>query len=217
LDNGHDSSDRGVYDSPIRREQAQLTRARIASAARELFLQHGFARTRLRQIADLAGVSEQTIYAVYKNKRGVLFAIMDDMDLGAGVEQAFRDLADADGDALRQLSIFVAYDRRLFEREREHLLILRDAGSSEPELTNTYQEGRERGRQAHLRIFLEWEAAGLLHPLLDPERAADLYHAVSSLEAYDYLVFERGWSPEEWQEHTFRALDPVLIHPDARS
>jgi TetR/AcrR family transcriptional regulator, regulator of cefoperazone and chloramphenicol sensitivity len=205
------SGARSAYESPIRREQAELTRGRITEAARSLFLTRGYARTSLKQVAAEAGVSEQTIYATFGRKRELLQAIMDQMDLAAGVEQVMADLAAADGDPLRQLVHFVAYDRRLFERERDHLMIMRDAGSSEPELVQTLRAGRERGRQVHLRIFSLWQKEGHLAEALDAESAADLYHAVSSLESFDYLVHERGWSPELWEQQTFRILTGALL------
>ncbi len=205
------SGTRNPYESPIRREQAEMTRERIIDAARSLFLTRGYARTSLKRVAAEAGVSDQTIYAAYGKKRGLLQAIMDEMDLAAGVEQVMADLAAAHGDPARQLVLFVAYDRRLFERERDHFLIMRDAGSSEPELVDTLRAGRERGRQVHLRIFSVWQTDGHLIDALDAEPAADLYHAVSSLESFDYLVYERGWSPDRWEQETFRILAGALL------
>jgi TetR/AcrR family transcriptional regulator, regulator of cefoperazone and chloramphenicol sensitivity len=201
----------GSYDSPIRREQAQLTRDRIVAAARAQFLEHGFTGTRLRDIAETAGVSEQTIYAVYKNKRGVLQAIVDGMDVAAGIEQAMRDLAEAEGDHLRQLAIFVSYDRRLFEREGQSLAILRDAATSDPDLASAYRQGRQRGHEAHVHFFQGWQRDGVLPEHLDPVTAADLYHSVSSLDSYEYLLGERGWSADRWEQETYRILVPALI------
>lgn len=206
-----EAESKSTYNSPIRQEQAQLTRRRVVDAARSLFLRNGYARTRLRDIAEEADVSEQTVYAVYKNKRGVLLAIIDDMDMQAGVEQVARDLAASKGNAPRQLSIFVAFDRRLFERERHHLAILRDAGSSDPELAGAYHGGRERARQIHLQSIQQWEQDGVLREVLTADEAADIYHAVSSVESFDYLVDHRSWSPERWEEQTFRILACSLL------
>lgn len=210
---GHDDRDgsHGGYNSPIRREQAALTRRRIIEAARTLFGSQGYARTRLKQIAEQAGVSEPTIYAIYRNKRGVLLSIFEDMDMHAGAEQAARDLAAAQGDPARQLEVFVAFDSRLFEREREHLLILRDAATSEPDLASGYNLGRERARNIHVQTFQVWEENGDLRSTLSADRAADLYHAVSSLDAFEYLTSERGWSPKEWEQETLRILLHALL------
>lgn len=206
-----EAESKSTYKSPIRQEQARLTRRRVVDAARTLFLQNGYARTKLRQIAEEADVSEQTIYAVYKNKRGLLLAIIDDMDMQAGVEQTARDLAAAEGDAQRQLSVFVGFDRRLFERERHHLAILRDVGSSDPEMAVAYRSGRDRARQIHLQTIHQWERDGALDQTLTADEAADIYHAVSSVDTFEYLVDHRDWSPGGWEQQTFRILASALL------
>src|ERR1035437_7106973 len=54
-----------AYSSPVRQEQAALTRARILEAAGDLFVSRGYARTTIRQIADAANVSVDTVYVVF--------------------------------------------------------------------------------------------------------------------------------------------------------
>src|SRR5260370_30725467 len=68
------------YDASRRQEQAQQTRDRIGASARRLFAERGYAATSIEQIADDAGVAVQTVYATYKTKRAVLFALLDVMN-----------------------------------------------------------------------------------------------------------------------------------------
>src|SRR5918999_4915845 len=63
------------YDSSRRREQAEVTRHEIASAARRLFALNGYAATTLAAIAAEAGVAEPTVYAVFGAKKGFLLAL----------------------------------------------------------------------------------------------------------------------------------------------
>ena len=58
------------YDSPLRREQATQTRARILEAAGSLFESNGYALATIRQIADGAGVAPDTVYATFGPRRG---------------------------------------------------------------------------------------------------------------------------------------------------
>ena len=46
----------------LRERQAQLTRDEILKAARRLFADRGYTRTTVRDIAEAAGVSSQTVY-----------------------------------------------------------------------------------------------------------------------------------------------------------
>ena len=65
------------YSSAVRDEQAARTRARILDAASELFLERGYARTTMKDIADLAGVARDTVHAVFGSKARVLTALID--------------------------------------------------------------------------------------------------------------------------------------------
>src|SRR4051812_44970889 len=65
------------YTSAVRDEQAARTRARILESATELFLDRGYARTTMQEIADRAGVARDTVHAVFGSKARVLTALID--------------------------------------------------------------------------------------------------------------------------------------------
>jgi AcrR family transcriptional regulator len=65
-----------------RTEQARATRRRIIEGAREFFLDQGYAATALDQIAARAGVSVQTVYFHFGNKRTVLKEVVDMLAAG---------------------------------------------------------------------------------------------------------------------------------------
>src|SRR5260370_38557214 len=81
---------RRPYHSPARRRQAEQTRARILTAARDLFRSAGYASTTLDAIASSAQVSAKTVEAAFGSKRGVLAALVDPL-ASAGPP---RDLVD---------------------------------------------------------------------------------------------------------------------------
>ncbi|MEO7430336.1 MAG: helix-turn-helix domain-containing protein, partial [Acidimicrobiales bacterium] len=56
------------YDSSRRRAQAAETRAVIVRAGCDLFIEQGYGRTTVADIARAAGVSVETIYASFGNK-----------------------------------------------------------------------------------------------------------------------------------------------------
>ena len=66
---------RRPYDSPRRREQARATRHAILEAAHRLFVAGGYATTSIRAIAAEAGVAEPTVYAAFKDKPSIVWAI----------------------------------------------------------------------------------------------------------------------------------------------
>ena len=60
------------YSTPKRDQRAAATRARILAAAETLFLRDGYARTSMKAIAELAGVSEKTMYLAFATKATLL-------------------------------------------------------------------------------------------------------------------------------------------------
>ena len=75
------------YRSALREEQAERTKLLIARAARERFVDTGWAGTSVRSVATAAGVSEATVYAVYGTKAGLAVTLVDSADAAADVER----------------------------------------------------------------------------------------------------------------------------------
>src|SRR5215207_5962497 len=65
-----------VYRSPLREEQAKRTRAAVLDAAGRCFLDRGYAATTMRDIAEAAGVSVQTVFG-QGSKAALLLACVD--------------------------------------------------------------------------------------------------------------------------------------------
>ena len=197
------------YDSPRRRDQAEATRADIAAAARQLFLERGWAGTRVRDVAAAAGVSEPTVYAVYGSKAGLALALIDAAAEAAdlGVQEA--DLTAAAGDPAGQLAAMAGFDRRLFERGGDVLGSLHDAGRAEPDLAAAYREGRAQADRVRQRVLGTWPPHAFREGM-DPRLAADTYAALCNIDVYRILAEERGWSSEGierwWRDSLIRLI-----------
>src|SRR5215212_814751 len=79
-----------------RDRQAQQTRAEILGAARRLFAERGYARTSVRDIAQAAGVSAQTVYDSVGSKQTLVVRLNDLIDAEAGVAAIVRAAAESD-------------------------------------------------------------------------------------------------------------------------
>ena len=95
------------YRSDLRTQQAELTRVAIAEAARAIFLTNGWSRTSIRKVAEAAGVSEATVYAVYGSKAALAGSLISSVDSGADVERVLAELTAAEGDPPAQLAAFI--------------------------------------------------------------------------------------------------------------
>lgn len=183
------------YDSLRRTAQAQQTSADIARAARTLFVAKGWAATAVRDVAREAGVSVPTVYAAYGNKNGLTWALADAADLSADISQLLAELEAAPEQPPRQLAAMVAYDRRLFERSGEVIMLLREASRTEPELAQSYRDARARADDAHRQVMSAW-SPGTLRGDIDLQEALDIYAAICNIDVYTELTIERDWPPE---------------------
>src|SRR4051795_5283464 len=71
----------------LRERQAQSTRNEILGAARRLFAERGYTRTSVRDIAEAAGVSAQTVYDSIGSKQALVARLNDLIDAEAGIGQ----------------------------------------------------------------------------------------------------------------------------------
>jgi AcrR family transcriptional regulator len=208
------------YDSLRRTAQAQDTRAEIARAARRLFVSHGWATTTMRDVASEAGVSVPTVYAAYQNKTGLALALADAADLSADVPQMIAELEAAAADPARQLAAMATFDRRLFERAGDVIMLMREAARTEPQLAAAYDGARRRADGTRHQVFSSWPA-GTLRPGMDIRSATDVYAALCNIDVYTTLTTERGWSPDRIEQWWTEALARELLaeqsgHPPSR-
>src|SRR6187402_2132141 len=64
----------------LRERQAKLTQHEILGAARRLFAERGYGRTSVRDIAEAAGVSAQTVYDSIGSKQAIVARLNDLID-----------------------------------------------------------------------------------------------------------------------------------------
>lgn len=181
------------YDSLRRTLQAQATSTEIAHAARRLFVEHGWAATTVRDVAREAGVSVPTVYSAYGNKTGLIQAIVDAADLSADAPRMLDTLESATGDPRAQLAAMAAYDRRLYERAADVIALVREAGRTEPALATTYIDARHRADRTRVEVFSSWPPGTLREDL---PTSVDIYAALCTIDVYNTLITERGWSPD---------------------
>src|ERR1700738_890412 len=106
---------RAKYRSERREEQAAATRQAILEAARALFVERGYARTTVAEIASSAHVAVPTVYVSVGPKPAILGELRKMIPVLAGVpEDTESELAQL-SDPRRVISGFVAVIRRLME------------------------------------------------------------------------------------------------------
>jgi len=198
-----------AYDATLRRALAAERRRRIVDAARHLFSRYGYGATSVERIAGEAGVAVPTVYAIYRSKRALLFALLDQADAQADVTGLERDLQAAAGDARKQLRRLVSFVCRFYTQAADIIEIARGAGSTNEDLLALWREGEQRRLRAQAPLTDMWGRAGALRKGLSAEEALDMLWAMTGADHYRLFVVDRNWSAdryEAWLGETLRRL-----------
>jgi AcrR family transcriptional regulator len=190
----------------LRERKAQLTRDEILRAARRLFLERGYARTTVRDIARAAGVSAQTVYDSVGSKAAVVAQLNDLIDTEAGIRPLARAMAEStDPSAVAATQARIT--RSLVERCGDILHALVTGAATEPELAAILVEGHRRHLAGARGVVGRLEELGALRPGLDSGEAAETLAAVADFRVARMLQEQYGWSldrVERWMTEMSR-------------
>jgi AcrR family transcriptional regulator len=192
---------------PTRKRDRDATRGRIVDAARDLFLERGYARTTIADIARAADVAPQTVYWAFGSKAGLVREIRDAWFVSAGTSERMSRVV-AIADPVARLDAFAGHMRNQWESGAAALAIQRDAQRVDPDAAADVAailETRARALFEVVRPLGPHLAAGLT-----VEKAHDLVLALTLLEIYLELQ-ARGWSADEYEEWLADALRVQLL------
>jgi AcrR family transcriptional regulator len=200
------------YDASRRRAAAAANRRSILDAAREVFLEQGYAVTTMSAIADRAGVALDTVYASVGRKPVLFRQLIETAISGEDVpvpaeERAYVRAIQAEPDPARKLAIYAAAITAIQPRLAPLFALVRDAAATDEELARLWAQVTDR-RAANMRRFAaELAATGKLRVSID--EAADVIWATNSSDFFLLLVRDRGWSLDrfqQWLSDTWRSL-----------
>ena len=205
------------YVSSLRRRQAAASRSAVLDAARELFLEQGYAGTTVEQIAARAGVSKPTVFSAVGNKQMVFKTV--------------RDVAMAGDDEpvpVLQRPSALAIDREpdpylAVERLAEHVTavvsryaalddVLRQAAAAgERELRELWEAGEGQRLVGAAHYVDSLAAKGPLREGVDRATAIDMLWLLMAPDLYHRMVAGRGWTAERYRAWLASALRLQLL------
>ena len=204
------------YDSVLRQEQARQTRARILDAAQTLFSERGYANTTMEAIAGGARVATDTVYATFRNKQGVLHALLDvrvagdELPIGV-LDREGPQAVRVDRSQARQIARFTEDVTGILERARPVDDIMRGAAAVDPDVA-ALRTRMQEGRYDNMRQLVSWLTAnGPLRDGMSEEDAAAIAWAVASPEVHGLLRVGRGWTQERYREWLAATLTRTLL------
>ena len=201
--------DKRPYRSPLRQEQAEATRQRILEAGLRLFAARGYSASSISQIALEAGVSTETIYASVGSKRGIIDALLAQVDTMRIPDQAREAAAARGGSARAAIEVLAEMATGFWAKHHVLVGVLRK-GIGDPEIGEAWVE-RQRARRGLIHGIVSSWPRGSLPPDLDVRRASDIAWALSSDEMFDLLVGMQGWTTTAYQEWLTSSLMRELL------
>jgi len=192
----------------LRERQAQLTRDEILKAARRLFADRGYTRTSVRDVADAAGVSAQTVYDSIGSKQALVARLNDLIDAEAGIA-GIAGAAAGSKDPREVADMSAKVTRSIVEHCADIVSALVTGAAAEPALAVVLMEGHRRhvdGAATVVRLLTEMDALG---KSVDATTAAEQLAAITDFRFALLLRDSYGWSLdriESWMADTSEAL-----------
>jgi AcrR family transcriptional regulator len=201
------------HNSPLRREQAAATRARIVDAAALVFAENGYERARIEDIAKRAGVAYPTVYKVFGNKPALLTAAVNTTITGTGEEEVQRQAWFVEQldepDPERQLRLIARNARRIYERAGSLLEVVRAAAASDETINALWKEinaDRLKRSQATARRL-----ARKTKLRTGPTETARTLSSLTIPELYVHLVDHGDLTPEVYERWLADLLVAALL------
>lgn len=205
------------YDSRRRREQARQTRLVILHAAHDLFVENGYGRTTIADIARAAGVSVETVYGSFRNKATLLHRVWDVTVGGDDQDVVFHERPEvlamrAEPDLRKRLMLQARFYTKTAQRIVPLLLTMQSAAGAEPAAAEMLAEvGRQRlvGMTVMAR-----EAAATGQLAVSEEECRDVLWSMTDGSLWYRLVRERGWDDDRFAEWLGRLWVEAFVEGD---
>jgi len=204
------------YHSPRRAEQAALTRRAVVAAARDLFVEQGYAATTVAEIARAARVAVDTVYATVGRKPALLREVLETAISGVDVavpadEREYVARVRAATTARGKITAYVAGLVEVQRRLAPVFLALRDAAGADTDSAALWKEISDRRAQNMRRFAGDLRTTGELRADLTDDDVADIVWSMNGTEYWVLLVGERGWSPERFATYLIDAWSRLLL------
>ena len=189
------------YDASGRRRHARENQRRILGAAHDLFVANGYGQTTMADIARVAGVALETVYAAFRTKPALLHRVWDvtvggdDQEILVHERPEFLAIR-REPDLASRLSRLAIANTALAHRLAPLYLALQGAAASEPAaaaMLGEIDDQRLRSMSVHAR-----DAAATGRLAVSEEECRDFLWSTTDGSLWHRLVRQRGWTDERF-------------------
>jgi len=187
------------------------TRIKIMEKTRQLIEESSGKAVRLKDIAEAAGVSRQAIYLHFGSRVGLMVATVQHIDEAAGFVERTQHVRDEE-DSVKAISLFIEfwanYVPSVFGLAKQ-LLVLRETDEG---AAAAWQDRMDSLRNIACRYLIERLVQdGLLRSGWEIEMAIDFFWTLISIQTWENLVIERGWSSKQYTRKLKEVIEQTLI------
>ena len=203
---------------PSRRDEAaRQTRAAGVEAAHRLFIAQGYAATSIRQVADVAGASEQTVYRIHGDKAELLRAVVlaavgAPSDTGNLRESPLMLELSGAPTPQQRLRITARVMREVYARglaDLEQVVVA--AAAADQRVRVLADEIAAQRWQDTRSLVLAILGEATLDPGLGVDDVVDYLFAVESGAVYLTLTTGRGWTTEQYVEWFVELFERMFL------
>jgi AcrR family transcriptional regulator len=203
-----------TYDSSRRQEQARQTRQRVLQAAHDLFVEQGYGRTTIADVATAAGVSPETIYATFRNKATLLHHVWDVTIGGDDEAVVFHERPEiqairAEPDLAKRFMMHARMSTATARRMTPFVSAVHASSGAEASAAEMLAE-MDRQRYEGMGVMAK-EAAATGQLAVSEEECRDLIWATTDGLLWQRLVQARGWTDEQYADWLGRMWVSALV------
>ncbi len=193
-----------------RQVQAEQTREEILRAARRLFASQGYTATTVSQIAEAAGVSNQTIYDSVGPKAALVTALNDHIDSEANIGELVSSITE-DTTAEEMVAVAVAITRGIVETSGDIIRTATYAGPNVSELRAVVDEGIRRHREGVGRLTSRIYTLGRIRSQLSLPEATGTIAALTDATFWIHLIDAYQWSLDRVAQWATEAVSRLVL------
>ena len=213
----HVKPQRRPYRSRVRKAQAADTREAMLAAANSLFLWKGWVATTIADIAAAAGVSKETVYAVFGNKKSLLRELIARAVRGTDhpetplIQQDRIVAITQEMDQARQIDLFAAGITEVLARVAPLMDVARAAAETDQAMSELYEE-LQHGRLKNLEWFANALGRnGALRDDMDFREAGRILWRLASPDLFMLMRRVEGASQEAYVDWLATSLKLLLL------
>jgi AcrR family transcriptional regulator len=196
-----------------RREQyAEETRQAIVCAARRIFAERGYAKTRVEDIAKEAGVAAITVYTTVGGKSG-LARFLFDIWVGSPIRNAAAERIAVSEDPVAILEITADTMRRMREEYADIIYTMHDAAPHDPVVAEGLEKATTRYRASCLMVAERVKETGGLREDLTAQEAGEILWFYFGYWSWYTLHNENGWSYEASERWLLASAKRAILKP----